>query len=305
MKPEVRLSSIVIAFAASLILAACGKDSVSAGSQIAARVNGKEIAAHRVDRLAGGIPGQPPGAATLAALDRLIDQELLAQQAEEIRLDRDPAVQLEIETAKHQILARTYVERNTRSRLPTPGEIDKYYHDHPALFEQRCLYRFKELIAAVDAGHRESFRRSLAGNSRLDDVAGWLQANGQTFHLTTTVKFAEQVPAALLPRIAAMNIGEIAIFEAPDSVSVLQLLQTQEVPLSQEEAKPLIENLLAEQKDQEFIQARTAQLRAQARIEYLGAFATPRGGTPPAAPVKQEQAAAAGMHVVKGQPGLS
>lgn len=302
--PDHHVSITLLVIALCLALASCDKKYNSAMGQVAARVNGEEIGALRITSPNGAAPGNPVGRGTLEALDGLIDQELLAQKAMEIRLDRDPAVSMEIEAARHRILAQSYIDRNIADPVASQEEITSYYHDHPALFEQRRVYRFNELVAALDASHLAAFKSKLAAHSKLDELVAWLQSGKQPYHITTSVKFAEQIPASLLPRITAMANDQMVTFEGPETISVVQLLQSQEAPLALEEAKPQIEKLLLEQKRLAFSQSRAKQLRGQARIEYLGAFAGAKSGAP-VAPVSTKQLAdKANAHVLKGLSGL-
>ena len=81
---------------------------------------------------------------------------------------------------------------------------------------------------------------------------------------------AEQVPLSQLPELARMKEGDIAVFAAPPGVSVVQLVQVQEAPLSEQQAAPLIEQFLAARKRMELAAAEVRRLRDGARIEYVG-----------------------------------
>ena len=80
--------SVVIALAIGTVLATgCGKsDEKKAATQVAAKVNGDEISVHQINNVltrATGITADNAPQAKREILDKLIDQQLAVQQAEE------------------------------------------------------------------------------------------------------------------------------------------------------------------------------------------------------------------------------
>ena len=269
--------SILVILAASL--SSCDSSYGEAPENVAAVVNGEPIAASPIRP--DGAPGTP-GPADLAALDAQIDQELLAQKASALRLDRDPAVQQELAMARQRILVDRYVELNMTPSQVNSDEVLDFYREHLALFEQRRSYRLSELVVTVSPENSRRLRAKVAGSSRLDELAEWLLSQKLPFFRVNSIKFSEQLPHAVLPRIAGLKATQIAVFESPGNpgtLSAIQVLQAQDAPLSLEEAGPFISGVLLEQKRQRFVQSRARQLRAAARIEYLGAFAQARPAT--------------------------
>lgn len=288
MNPQLRALWVPLTVA-MLLLAACGKDldAAAAGGQVAATVNGKSIVFRQIadPTHAGdtGQPPEPPSQEAIETLDRLIDQELLAQRAQEMNLDKDPTVMLEMEAVRHHILAQAYINRGMRVVEATPEEISRYYQDHPGLFEQRRIYYFQELITHVGREHLEVFRR-LASSGKLEDIAGWLSENGLPFQRVISIKTAEQLPSGLLPRLAMMQNAQVTIFEANDTLNIVQLMLAQPAPLSLSEATPAIEKMLLSEKRQAFMRDKASQLREKADIRYLGPFAREPDAASPAAP---------------------
>lgn len=305
MNPQLRALWVPLAVA-MLVLAGCGKDLDAAGDgQVAATVNGKAIIFHQTTDAAhasdSGQPPAPPSREAVETLDRLIDQELLAQRAQEMNLDKDPTVMAEMEAVRHHILAQAYVNRGMRVVEPTADEINRYYQDHPGLFEQRRVYYFQELITHVGHEHLEVFRQLVASSGKLDDIANWLSENELPFQRVISIKTAEQLPAGLLPRLAMMQNAQLTIFEGSDSLNIVQLMQSQPASLSLSEATPAIEKMLLAEKREAYMREKASQLREKADIRYLGPFARgPDATTPPTAPAAPAPPAKDVTHINKG-----
>jgi len=201
----------------------------------------------------------------------VIDRELLVQKALAARLDRDPRVVQQLDAARRQVLAQAWLERAAAAAVKsTPDEVSAFYAENPSLFAQRRIYRLRELAVSAPAELVEVLRAEAARASDLEQVAAWLQARDARFTTVHLTQPAEQVPLSQLPELARMKEGDIAVFAAPPGVSVVQLLQVQEAPLSEQQAAPLIEQFLAARRRMELAAAEVRRLRDGARIEYVG-----------------------------------
>ncbi len=120
-----------------------------------ARVNGGEITVHQVNYLLENSPdlrqlrGQAtPDKEAQAALDQLIEQEILVQAAVEQKLDRNPEVLAAMESARRSVLAKAYIDQvRAGTAKPTGTEIHAYFVDNPALFAERRVYTLREFRA--------------------------------------------------------------------------------------------------------------------------------------------------------------
>ncbi|WP_255511891.1 EpsD family peptidyl-prolyl cis-trans isomerase [Mitsuaria sp. TWR114] len=134
---------------AAILLTACGGGSGAKASQTAAKVNKEEITVHQINFVLQRQPNIKPeqvDAASRQILERLIDQELAVQKAQDLKLDRDPRVVQQIETAKREIIARAYADHLGETvTKPTDQEIKQYYNDKPALFAERRIYNLQEI----------------------------------------------------------------------------------------------------------------------------------------------------------------
>jgi EpsD family peptidyl-prolyl cis-trans isomerase len=295
------------AVAAALVgaLAGCGGGEQKA-TQVAARVNDDEITVHQINqgmqRLGNLTEGQIPQAQK-QILDRLVDQQLLVQQAMDTKLDRDPSVVQAIEAARRQILAQAYVERVMGAAAKAADDrVKEFYDTHPELFAERRVYRFAQLAIAAPADRHAELRAKLeeldkqADKQRiLPQFADWLKAHNLQFRATQATQAAEQLPLEALPRYHKMNLGDMMFTSAPQGVVVAQLTAFQVQPLNAEQAKPFIEQYLQNRERAKLSDEEMKRLRAAAKIEYMGEFAKlANAGTPAAAQAAEAEAPAAG-----------
>ncbi len=269
----------------AIALSACGRaDGQKAASQVAAKVNGGEITVHQINSVIAGsdqIPSEQTKQAAAQTLERIIDQELLVQKAFKDKLDRDPQVMQSIEDAKRQILARAYIERAAASSTESWGEIRQFYQENPALFERRRIYRLHELVVEAPREKLDALKAATAGAKSLQDITGWLKSQKLVFHVAISNRPAEQIPLNILPQVFEMREGQIAVIPTSRGAAVVQLLQAQEASLSEQQATPIIERYLQSRKQLAVAQAEVRRLREQAKIEYVGEFAAPRGQPAP------------------------
>lgn len=284
-------ASLLAAVAVAALLTACGGDKGEKASQTAAKVNKEEITVHQINFVLQRQPGLKPEQAEAASrqvLERLIDQELAVQKAEEQKLDRDPRVVQQIEAAKREIIARAYVERvGEGAAKPTNEEIAKYYADKPALFKERRIYSLQELQIEAKPEQVPVLREKLAAAKTLPEFIEYLKANDIRFAGNQAVRAAEQLPLTSLDNIARMKDGDSTVMQTPNGMTVLTLVGSRSQPVDETRARPAIEAFLLNQRKAELVQKDIKALRDSSKIEYVGKFAQPAASaaSAPAAPV--------------------
>lgn len=271
--------SLLAAVSAAVLLAACGGDKGDKASQTAAKVNKEEITVHQINFVLQRQPGLKPEQAEAASrqvLERLVDQELAVQKAQEQKLDRDPRVVQQIEAAKREIIARAYVERVGESvAKPTNEEIAKYYNDKPALFKDRRIYSLQELQIEAKPEQFEVLRAKLGAAKNLNEFVDFLKANDFRFAGNQAVRAAEQLPLSSLDGIARMKDGDSMVSPAANGITVLFLVGSRSQPVDEARARPAIEAFLLNQRKAEVVQKDIKALRDSSKIEYVGKFAQP------------------------------
>lgn len=299
----------------SLLLGACGDDGKEKpASQVAAKVNKEEISVHQINQQLAGTPNLTPEQAKEAGrqvLTRLIDQELMVQQAVEGKLDREPRIVQTIEASRREILSRAYLDK-LASALPKPSEQDikDYYAKHPELFADRRIYNFNQIVIQAKsdeilAGLQERLEKAKS----LAEVGDWLKQQNLPITANNVTKAAEQLPMVLLPRFHQMKDGQIGVIPSQNSILLVQLAASRPEPMDEKAATPFIQQFIFNQRKVEAVDKEVKSLREKAKIEYVGEFAqmakadspSPAPAAPVAAKVDKE---APSVVIDKGISGL-
>lgn len=256
--------------------------------QVAARVNREEISERQVDAFIKQQPQARPEqgeALSRKALDLLIDQELAVQKAEELRLHKDPKVLQLMEAARRQILAAAYADQvRAAAGKPTLEEVQRYYDANPALFAERRIYNLQRLEIEAPAEQLDTLRARLAASKNLTEFTAYLKAENIRFAAHQTVAAANELPLASLNTLARMKDGQSLLNRTPNGLQVVILLSSRPQPVDLERARPMIESFLSNQRRNEHWQQELKSLRAAAKVEYQGRFATPAPAPAASAP---------------------
>lgn len=310
--PLTRLALVVtLACTTALLATGCGdKKKDKPATQAAARVNKDEITVHQINLVLQqqrNLRPEQADAASRQVLERLIDQELAVQKAEDQKLDREPRVVQQIEAAKREIIARAYAEKvGEAAPKPTADEVKKYYDEKPALFRERRIYSIQELAVEAKPDQVPLLREKLSGAKSITDFIEYLKGNDYRFAANQAVRAAEQLPLPALDTLARMKDGQATMMPTQAGIQVVVLAGSRSQPVTEEQARPLIEQYLLNERKRKLIEDDLKALRTSARIEYLGRFAegAPGGASAPAATAPAAPAAPAsgltGGEVSKG-----
>ena len=281
---------VAAALVLSVALAGCGDSKKKdKASQTAAKVNKEEITVHQINfvlQQQRGLKPEQAEAASRQILERLIDQELAIQKADELKLDRDPRVVQQLEAAKREIIARAYVERIGEGAVkPTAEEIQKYYDEKPALFRERRIYNVQEIAIEAKPEQIEGLRAQLQSAKSINDFVEFLKANDFRFSGNQAVRPAEQLPLNMVDSFAKMKDGQSMLVPSPSGAQVVVLAGSRVAPVDANAARPAIEQFLLNERKRELIQKDVKDMRAAAKIEYVGKFAEGAASAPVAAPM--------------------
>jgi EpsD family peptidyl-prolyl cis-trans isomerase len=278
--------------AAAVLLSACGEKKDKAASQTAAKVNKDEITVHQINfvlQQQRGLRPEQADAASKQILDRLIDQQLALQKGEDLKVDRDPRVVQQLEASRREILARAYLEKvGENAPKPAAEEIKKYYEEKPALFRERRVYSLQEIAIEAKPEQIAELRSSLSASKDIPAFVEYLKSKDFKFSGNQAVRAAEQLPLTSLDTFAKMKDGQAMLVPAQNGVQVVVLAGSRSQPVSEEQAKPAIEQYLLNERKRKLVEDDLKAMRAAAKIEYVGKFAAaasaPAAGASSAAP---------------------
>ena len=300
-------------------LTACGnKDDKKTATQVAAKVGSEEISVHQINQVlsrTNSAGASPAAVQTMSreVLEKLIDQQLAVEQATEEKLHRSPEVVTQIEAARRDILARAYMQK-LAGALPKPSVEDskKYFAEHPQLFSERRVFNIQEIVVPTAPGLADQLRAFAASGKPIVDVANWLKSKNIKFDGGSATRAAEQIPLERLTQIHALRDGQSVVLETPQALTLVRVVSSQSSPVAEATALPRIEQFLTNQRASEAVASNIKQLRAAAKITYMGEFTKAEGAaasavaTPPAASAPAEATPAANTKaaIEKGVAGL-
>ena len=277
-----RIGAVALAALAVSMLAACGqkKDIApadTAGSEVVAKVNGDELTASQLSIALQKQRGMRPDAGDAAArqvLDQLIDEQIVVQKAIAAKLDQDPKVVAQIESARRDILARRFLEAaaETASK-PADDAVQKFYDSRAALFAQRKVYTLQRTDIQVPDDRRTEVDAHVQSLKTLAELTDWLKSQKLAFTTKQEQDAAEQLPPVLLDKVAAMKDGQSIVVPSQTGVAALTLVSSASAPKTLADARPAIEQFLANQGRREVIMNMQKTIRDGAKVEYQGPFA--------------------------------
>jgi EpsD family peptidyl-prolyl cis-trans isomerase len=276
---------VIGVIASTLLVVGCGgSDGDKPASQTAAKVNKEEITVHQINfalQQQRGLRADQAEAASRQILERLIDQELALQKAEELKLDREPRVVQQLEAARREIVARAYLEKVGDAAVkPTVEEIKKYYDEKPALFSERRLYNLQEISIEARADQVTELRERLVAAKTVPDFIEYLKTASYRFAVNQAVRAAEQLPLANLDAFARMKDGQALVSPGGPGVQVLVLAGSRTQPISEEQARPIIEQFLLNDRKRKLVEEDIKAMRGSAKVTYVGKFGEPAASAP-------------------------
>ena len=280
-----RLSPIPAAVLSLTLCLAAGcsqQQSEAQATQVVAKVNGDEISVHQVNNALAQMRNVSPenvDKARQEVLDKLINQQLAVQQAEESHLDRSTEVMMKIDAAKREILTRAYLSQVVAS-LPKPSEEEAktFYQEHPALFAERRIYNLHEIVLENPHPPADEIRALVAGKSP-DEIASALQQRSIPFNASSGTRAAEQIALPILGSLAKVKDGETSVIETPEALVILHVDTSRSAPVSEEAAMQRIPQYLANNRAKQAITEELDRLKAKADIQFMNQTASAEAAT--------------------------
>jgi peptidyl-prolyl cis-trans isomerase C len=257
----------------------CDSSGSSRPGQSLATVDGSDITVHQLNAELNGLAAtdEKPAALQRKALDQLIDRKLLAGQALKAGIDRDPAVMLQIERSRQQILSQAYLQSlASRSAKPGRAEIDAYIHQHPALFAHGKLYDFHYLALQTQALSAE-VKAMVERAGSVEELAPLLAARRVAFAESRAYRSSQELPAALLSHLDTVSGQRVFVMRDGAQTLLASLTYVKDAPVTGDEAAMQVEQYLAARAAAGMAKDEVAHLRQTASISYArdGAAAAP------------------------------
>lgn len=284
--------ALVPALVTAALLAGCGGDKggEKGASQAAAKVNGEELTVHQINLMLERQPNLRPEQADAVGrqmLEGLIDQQIAVEKAVEQKLDRDPKIVQLLDAQRRATLAQAYLQKAAAAGVQAPSgeEVKKYFDEKPSLFSNRKLYMLQEFTIQGEAAATQALQTKLEAATTGQAFVDALKESGLKFGVSQVTQPAENLPLNLIDRIAALKDGQALYQQGNGGMKAILVAASRPQPLTFDQAKPLIERFLTETRRQEWMQKHIKDLRAAAKVEYIGKFAEkPASGAAAAAP---------------------
>jgi EpsD family peptidyl-prolyl cis-trans isomerase len=259
----------------ALLLAACNGHKKDA-TQSAARVDGTEITVHqinyRLQRERGLRPEQQEEAGR-KVLEQLIDEQLIVEKAEKVKMDKEPAAQQALDASRREVLARAYVETSAQGvAAPTDASMHAYFDGNDALFANRRIYTLQEYLAKVPEDKIPALRALVDAGKPTADVEAWFKATGAPYRGQQSTHPAEQIPLNSLKTLSAVQDGHGLLAVAGNQVHVTYVTNSVRAPVTFEKARPAIGQFLAVESRRRVTESNIAALRTSGKIEYSAAY---------------------------------
>ena len=242
-------------------------------SQVVVSVSGRELTISQVNRALSELRNiGDPAKAQASVIDGMINEELMVQAANSAHLDRDPDVMLSLEAARRKVLARAYADKQLFSSYAEIGnaELQAFYEHNPQLFSKRRVYR-AVLFAPESPLSSDALQEIKQARSEPE-----IRSVFSRFQVKTSSQYveraAEEWPLNVLPNLLSAEAGQVLVYEAVGQTEFILLLSYQDAPLTFEQSRSKITNVLLQQRNQERLQEFLQNQRATANIHYAPGY---------------------------------
>lgn len=267
MRTEAAVSLLVIT-----ALMATGCDAVNGESTAPAvlvTVNRNEITAASLQRVLPETAAQQRDRQQARqALEALIDEELLVQEAIASGLDQDPSVLASQVQASREMLARLAAERVVAD-VPPVGEaqVREFYNSHPEWYAKRKLYQFIAFtVARSDV--TPAIQKELDSAHGAGRVRSVLERHALPYQTQAMTATAADIPAGKLPEFSKSAAGDLLVTAHGADLFLLSVTSVTPAPVGFDAARPAIEQRLNEQARQAALSRYLKERREQASIAY-------------------------------------
>lgn len=202
------------------------------------------------------------------ALEALIDEELLVQEAIATGLDRDPVVVASQVQASREMLARLAAERIAAGVPPVAeAQVREFYSSHPEWYAKRKLYQLVAFTVARSSV-TPAIQKELDSAHAAVRVRRVLERHGLAYQAQAMTATPEDIPAGKLPEFNRSAVGDLLVTAHGADLFLLSVTSITAAPLAFDAARPFIEQRLNEQARQAALARYLQDRRERAAIAY-------------------------------------
>lgn len=270
---------VAMAVGLALMVSACNRNAADErppepGDTAVARVDGRAVWASDVKReaVAQGLigEGEPLDVSSdlfRRVLDEVVDQKLLAAEAIERGLDKDPVAERRLAAARERILGDMLVEGMVEKAV-TEDNIRGLYAEQQKLTKQSEEIRARQILVPSQA-EAESVKKLLATGATFDALAMERSKDEATRFKGGDLGYftVDVMPEAYAGALKDAKTGDlVGPFQSDGQWVVLRVEDKRlEEPLSLEEARPQIVRFLTYDQVRDLLE----KLRGKAKVETL------------------------------------
>lgn len=257
----------------------------SLNATVFATVNGKNITENEVIPMLAGSGIAPnelanmPATAKKEILDRVITQQLLVDQAKKSGVTNDELYKKELEVQKDILAVRVWQAKQANNIKISDSEVQNFYNKNKSKFVEPPLVQVRHILVKTEAE-----AKGLIGELKALNGAALTQKFAETAATKSIEPAAKQTGGALPPfpkegamvkpfadAAFAMKKGEISKNPVKTEFGYHVILKEDEraqrqVPVN--EAKPIIEGVIRQEKAAANLQKTAQDLFKKAKIEY-------------------------------------
>jgi peptidyl-prolyl cis-trans isomerase C len=258
-----------------------GKPPAQAAVNVLATVNGKPITSADVQfalKGAGTHQGQETPSDSKAVLDNLILQELIYQNAKQLGIDADPAyqedlrrIETEVMAFKRKKLTEVFLRKNTQNIQISDAQARAYFNANAAQF--RTVYSLSQILRRNEGLIKEDLKE-LEQGAPFEKVAAKQYPNlpsGVNAPWILGDLHFKQLPSEWKSVVSGLKKGQHSdIIRGPNNrFWIIKLNDKREdKTVSFETAKPMIIQMMKEEKAHQSREALIRDLRNKAKIVY-------------------------------------
>lgn len=242
--------------------------------QVVATVDGEEITARDLRAEMQGFSSADPKimkAAQQQAVQQLIMRTVIAQKAEEMKLDKTPEFTMQVRRGEQGVLAQLY-QRKIASAVakPTRADAETYVESHPGSFANRRIMVVDQVIAPPNKIPPARYEPL----NTLEEVKGLLDSSSVPYQDNVTVMDTLSVDPRLIAEIDKLPPGGVFVMPQRGVLVFSRISATRTAPLRGDMAVQYATNLLQQQRSQQTVSKQVEILRkgVESKIAYNDAY---------------------------------